>query len=75
MNFLFVFIIVFFVIMFFGTYLRSKKNRKETEYSSVENFHNNYIERRKQMEMRRGVAARNSNYITKYNSSEDYREK
>lgn len=74
MKYLIIFVIAFLVIMYVLMYAKNKK-RKENEISSVEEFRRNYIDRREEMQKRREIAQKNSNYITKYNSSEDYREK
>ena len=74
MKLIIIFVIAFLVVMYVLMYVKNKK-RKENEITSVEQFHNNYIDRRKEMKTRREIAQRNSNYVTKYNSSEDYREK
>lgn len=75
MRLLIVFIVIFLVIMYVLIYSKQNKKRKEHENSSVEEFRSNYIERREEMQKRREIAQRNANYVTKYNSSEDYREK
>lgn len=74
MKILIIFVIAFLVIMYLLSYAKNKK-RKENEISSVEEFRKNYIDRREEMKKRREIAQKNSNYITKYNSLEDYREK
>lgn len=75
MKFLIIFIVVFLVVMYILIYAKRNKKRKENAFSSVEEFRSNYIDRRKEMQKRREIARKTSNYITKYNSSEDYREK
>lgn len=65
---------VLFIAMFLGMYPRYKKMRTDMEFSSVDDFHNRYVERRKEMQRRREIVERNTKYITKYNSNEDYRE-
>ncbi len=67
--------IIIFLIIFLGVYPRYKKMRKEKEHSAVAEFRNNYTERRKEMQRHRDALTSTTNYITKYNSSEDYREK
>lgn len=42
--------------------------------SSVDNYRKTYLDRRKAMEKRRESLS-HTNYVTKYNSTEDYREK
>lgn len=75
MKILIISIVLIFLIIFLGLYPRYKKMHKEKNYSSVENYRNSYIERRKEMQKHREQIAHGTNYITKYNSSEDYREK
>jgi hypothetical protein len=68
--------IVILFIVFLGFYPRIKRMKKRKDgRSSVEEFHNNYIERRKELQRHRDAAAKATNYVTKYNSQEDYREK
>ncbi len=74
MKILIILIVAFLVVMYLISYAKNKK-KKENEISSVEEFRMNYIDRREEMKKRREIAQKNSNYITKYNSSEDYREK
>lgn len=72
MNFLFIFIVLFLVVMYVFIY-RQNKRRRENQLSSVEEFRKNYINRREEMQKRRETAQMHSNYLTKYNSGEDYR--
>ena len=62
---------VLFIAMFLGMYPRYKKMRTDMEFSSVDDFHNRYVERRKEMQRRREIVERNTKYITKYNSNEE----
>ncbi len=75
MKILVISIILIFLIIFLGVYPRYKKMHKERNFSSVENYRNNYMERRKEIQKHREQVTHSTNYITKYNSSEDYREK
>lgn len=75
MKTLIICMIIIFLIIFLGVYPRYKKIHKEKDHSSVAVFHSNYTERRKELQKRRDTINSNTNYITKYNSSEDYREK
>lgn len=76
MKFVIIFIVVFLVIMYLLTYLRRKKKKDAlSAMNSVEKYHQDYTERRIQMQKRRDTALRNTNYVTKFNSGEDYREK
>lgn len=65
---------MFLVVMYLLMYLKHKKN-KHDEISAVAEYRANYIDRRDEMKKQRENAVKNANYITKYNSSEDYREK
>ncbi len=75
MKTIFICMLIIFLIVFIGLYPRYKKTRRERNDNSVGNYRENYIERRKEMQKRRDNAAKTTNYITKYNSPEDYREK
>lgn len=75
MKTIFICMLVIFLIVFLGLYPRYKKLRHEKNDSSVDEFRNNYIERRKEMQRHRDNIAETTKYITKYNSTEDYREK
>lgn len=76
MKLIIILIIVFLTAMYLFTYLKRKKSKKNLEtMNSVEQYHQNYTQRRVQMQKRRDAALKPNNYITKYNSSEDYREK
>lgn len=72
---LIVLIAVIAAIMCFVTIKRYRDTKKANEVSHVEKYRDNYINRRKDMQTRRETASRTRNYVTKYNSSEDYREK
>jgi len=74
---------LFVVIMYIYTFVKLKKNREKTKkINSVQEFHNSYqhlIRERKIPENTRTQQNRSESsyrkYVTKYNSSEDYREK
>lgn len=79
-------LIIAFLLVYFLLYVRKIKNKREHSMNSVEQFHNNYLRQTpnppsKQAHTRHYI--RNSQpkqdaytkYVTKYNSSEDYREK
>lgn len=51
------------------------KDKKLNDTSFVDEYRDNYITRRKTMRKHRDTVTRTTNYVTKYNSSEDYREK
>ncbi len=74
MKIIIIAIAVLCIAMFLGMYPRYRKMRTDMEFSSVDDFHNRYVERRKEMQRRREIVERNTKYITKYNSTEDYRE-
>lgn len=67
-------VIAAFLIMYVITFIRQVKRNRNDETNSVEQFHNNY--RTYQNEALRKYKNTDRNkYITRYNSSEDYREK
>lgn len=74
MKIIIIAIAVLCIAMFLGMYPRYRKMRTDMEFSSVDDFHNRYVERRKEMQRRREIVEHNTKYITKYNSTEDYRE-
>lgn len=80
MNKVFVIIGLFLVVMYVYLYTKMKKNKEKTKnINSVRDFNNSY------KYLRGGQASQRTNkpnpnspyntYVTKYNSSEDYREK
>lgn len=75
MKYIILFVGIFLVVMYILMYSRQNKRRKENEINAVDEFRSNYIDRREEMKKRREMRQGNANYITKYNSSEDYREK
>ena len=58
---------ILLVVIYIFTFRRIRKNR-ENKWDSVQEYRDKYLKRR---ENRPGE----SNYVTKYNSQEDYREK
>lgn len=73
---------IFIIIVYVYTYIKLKRNREKTKnINSVQNFHDNYqhLITRRQMPDKTGTQQNKSEYyrkyVTKYNSSEDYREK
>ena len=73
-------IAIFLVIVYVYIYARIKKNKEKTNnINSVRDFNNSYEHlsgRPKQIKSNRFEQnSRYNNYVTKYNSSEDYREK
>ena len=79
-------LIIAFLLVYFLLYVRKTKNKREHSMNSVEQFHNNYLNRTpnppsKQAHSRHYIRNSQSKrdtytkYVTKYNSSEDYREK
>lgn len=69
MKAMMVLIVAFLVVVLIFNRRRFQKD----EINSVEEFHNNYRVRRENMSRKKDSGS--SNYITKYNSTEDYREK
>lgn len=64
-------VLIIAAIVFIVTSKRLKKNRKSNQASAVEDYRINYTERRKRSQKPAGT----NNYVTKYNSKTDYREK
>ncbi len=58
---------VLLVVIYIFTFRRIRKNR-DKKWDSVQDYRDRYVKRR---EHRSGE----TNYVTKYNSTEDYREK
>lgn len=71
-------IILFLIFVYIFTYLRMRKTKKKTKnINSVKDFRQSYSHLYEHNQTGR-KAAQNSeyrNYVTKYNSLEDYREK
>lgn len=67
-------IAVIALIMCFVT-IKRIKDKKANDTSFVDEYRDNYIRRRKSMQKHRDTVGRTTNFVTKYNSSEDYREK
>lgn len=67
-------IAVIALIMCFVT-IKTIKDKKANDTSFVDEYRDNYITRRKSMQKHRDTVRRTTNFVTKYNSSEDYREK
>ncbi|WMC92785.1 hypothetical protein [Kineothrix sp. MB12-C1] len=73
--FIAILIIAFLIVMYILVFVkRNKKNKEMNKLSSVDNYRKTYLDRRKAMEKRRESLS-HTNYVTKYNSTEDYREK
>lgn len=71
-------VIAAFFVMYLIVYVRQIKKKKEDEFSSVEEFQNDYKKYQKETPQKHGYTRNNKytyKYVTKYNSSEDYREK
>ena len=80
MSKLFIIVGIFLVIIYVYIYVKIKKNREKTNnINSVRDFNKSYEYlrgRRKQIRTdNKNQNSRYNNYVTKYNSSEDYREK
>lgn len=77
-----VLLLLFVVIVYVYTFIKLKKNRENTKnINSVQDFHDSYqhLVHKRQMPDKASVQKEKSDYyrkyVTKYNSSEDYREK
>lgn len=75
-------LILFVVIVYVYTFIKLKKNREKTRnINSVRDFHDTYrhLTDKKQTPDRASIQKEKEDYyrkyVTKYNSSEDYREK
>lgn len=80
MGKVFILIAIFIVIVYVYLYRKMKTNKERTQnINSVRDFNNSYEHlsgRPKQIKANRfDQNSRYNNYVTKYNSSEDYREK
>lgn len=63
------------IIMYFLVYSKgTKRNRKKIDDLNIGGTHRTYREHREAIEKRRKSLEYN-NYVTKYNSTEDFREK
>lgn len=77
-----VLLLLFVVIVYVYTFTKLKKNREKTKsIDSVQDFHNSYqhLINKRQMPDKTSIQKEKSEYyrkyVTKYNSTEDYREK
>lgn len=75
-------LLIFVVIVYIYTFIKLKKNREKTRnINSVRDFHDSYkhLTDKRQMPDRTSIQKEKADYyrkyVTKYNSSEDYREK
>lgn len=73
---------LFVIIVYIYTFVKLKKNREKTKnINSVQDFHDSYqhLINKRQIPDKRTIQQNKSEYyrkyVTKYNSSEDYREK
>lgn len=73
---------LFIIVVYIYTFTKMKKSRKKTNnINTVQDFHENYqhLINRRQLSDKTKIQQNNSEsyrkYVTKYNSSEDYREK
>lgn len=68
-------VVAFLIVMYVLIYAkRAKRNKKINETNVVDKYKRTYSDHRKAVEKRRDSLSHN-NYVTKYNSTEDYREK
>ncbi|MCI8357773.1 MAG: hypothetical protein HFI51_06485 [Lachnospiraceae bacterium] len=77
-----VLLLVFVVIVYVYTIVKLKKSREKTKnINSVQDFHNSYqhLINRRELPDRESIRKEKTDsyrkYVTKYNSTEDYREK
>lgn len=80
MNKIIILIVIFLIIVYVYIYTKLKKNKEKTNnINSVRDFNNSYKHltgRTNPIQPKRNDPNnRYNNYVTKYNSSEDYREK
>ena len=71
-------ILFFLIFVYIFTYLRMKKTKKKNNnINSVRDFRQNYSHLHENSQTGRKTVQNSEyrNYVTKYNSSEDYREK
>lgn len=68
---------IFIVIVYVYTYIKIKKNKEKTnKINSIRDFHESYGHLiNNQKDIAANKTSQYNNYVTKYNSSEDYREK
>lgn len=77
MNKVIFLLVVFLVIVYVYTFIKLKKSKEKTKnINTVKHFHDTY----KHLTGVQGQASKKesnqyNNYVTKYNSTEDYREK
>lgn len=62
---------LFLVIVYIYSFIKIKKNKTKT-FDSVQEYHNLYLNHKSLSERRKNNV---SNYITKYNSTIDYKDK
>lgn len=80
MNKVIILLIIFLIIVYAYLYIKIKKTREKTNnIDSVRDFNNSYqnltgIQKTDRLN-RNNQNSPYNNYVTKYNSSEDYREK
>lgn len=67
-------IVVVLLIFLYMRYITKRRREKITEIDSVRNYHASYDRVRTRKELRDKEKAYRT-YVTKYNSSEDYRER
>lgn len=71
----FILLLVLLAAIYFFSIRKMKKNRAKLEQmNSVQDFHDSYGHLSGKVKPHKRTEGRN-NYVTKYNSSEDYREK
>lgn len=68
---MFFIVLIIAAIVFLVTSRRLKNNREANQASAIDDYRKNYTERRKRSQKPAGT----NNYVTKYNSNLDYREK
>ncbi len=62
---------IFVAVIYFFMFRRTRKRRKKT-FDSVQEYHDAYL---KKIKPAPGSEKGRTNFVTRYNSSEDYREK
>lgn len=67
-------IVAFLVIMYLVTFIRRRKNKSDS-VNTVETYRKTYLGTDRTKKQIRNRTPEIDQYITKYNSSEDYREK
>lgn len=80
MNKVIILLAIFLVVVYVYTYIKLKKSKEKTKnINTVKHFHDNYKHltgvERSDKKPTSNTTASYTKYITKYNSSEDYREK